>query len=159
MWSLDEYINFPNSIPHLTAGTPWILKLKLLYTRAIRIYSVHIAYMPNYNGEVGRESCSLKRWVFNLRLKIVEDCAVLTSTGRSVHHHGARTDSSRDREVHVCGGGGGGGRRQVSGGSVMERSGRCIRSDLLLDVSWGWSLKWLVCTNVLNWMQVIKGSQ
>ena len=32
--------------------------------------------------------------------------AVLTSTGRSFHHRGARTDSGREREVKVCRGGG-----------------------------------------------------
>ena len=43
--------------------------------------------------ELGRdgERCYLKRSVFSLRLKVVKVCAVLTSTGGSLHHQGART--------------------------------------------------------------------
>ena len=67
---------------------------------------------------------------------MVNISAVLTSTGRSFHHREARTDSSRERDVQVWGGGGGGG-RQTSGGSGAERSGRCVGSDELLDVSGG----------------------
>ena len=38
---------------------------------------------------------------FQLRLNVVNFSAVLTSTGRSFHHRGARTESSRDRDLQV----------------------------------------------------------
>ena len=44
---------------------------------------------------------NLNRFVFRLLLKVARVSAVLTSMGRSFHHHGARTDSSRDREVEA----------------------------------------------------------
>ena len=68
-------------------------------------------------------------------MKVVKDSAVLTSTGRSIHHRGAKTDSSHDREVLVW---------RQAGGSRAERTGRCIGSDLLLDVSWC-KLNCLIC--------------
>ena len=40
---------------------------------------------------------SLKRWVFSLRRKIERVSAVLTATGSSFHHRGARTENSLDR--------------------------------------------------------------
>ena len=39
----------------------------------------------------------MKRWVFSLRRKIERVSAVLTATGSSFHHRGARTENSLDR--------------------------------------------------------------
>ena len=52
----------------------------------------------------GRERCSLKRWVFSLRLNVDNVSAVLTSTGRSHStQRGARTESSTliDDQNHI----------------------------------------------------------
>ena len=39
------------------------------------------------------------RWVFSLPLNVDNVSAVLTSTGRSFHHRGARTESSREQTM------------------------------------------------------------
>ena len=47
------------------------------------------------------QSLGFQRWVFSLRLNVDNVSAVLTSTGRSFHHCGARTESSREQNVQV----------------------------------------------------------
>ena len=86
--------------------------------------------MANYYSEVGRERCSIIRWVFSLRLKVVKD-------QRSFHHRGASQQLWHGIAGAMRG------RHQASSGSGTERFGRCVGSEELLDACW--FLASLVC--------------